>query len=200
MSRQNPYSRADHRTREARAKGYPARSVFKLEEIDQRCKLLRPGQRVVDLGAAPGSWSLYAARKIGPEGRLLCIDLQAIDQGFPNTVTVVTGDALTLGSELHSKWAPYDVVLSDMAPKTTGDKFANAARSTELFLAALGVAVAHGAQGSHFVGKLFMGRDFEAARAEVLRHFGSVRVMKPKGTRDSSVEVFLVGLGKRPPA
>lgn len=197
MSRQNPYSRADHRTLQARAKGYPARSVFKLEEIDQRCRLLRPGQCVVDLGAAPGSWSLYAAQKLGPQGRLLSIDLLPIEQAFPETVTVVTGDALNLDSELHRQWAPYDVILSDMAPKTTGDKFSNAARSTDLFLGALEVAVEHGAPGAHFVGKLFMGADFERTRAELTKRFEAVRIMKPKGTRDSSVEVFLVGLRKR---
>jgi 23S rRNA (uridine2552-2'-O)-methyltransferase len=197
MSRKNPYSRADHRTLAARAQGYPARSVFKLEEIDQRCRLLAAGQSVVDLGAAPGSWSLYAAQRIGQNGRLLSVDLTQITQGFPPQVTVVQGDALELSSTLHPAHAPYDVVLSDMAPRTTGDKFTNAARSQELFLAALAVSVQFGAPGSHFVGKLFMGADFPAARAEVARLFSSHRIIKPKGTRDNSVEVFLVGLGLR---
>jgi 23S rRNA (uridine2552-2'-O)-methyltransferase len=197
MNRKNPYAQADHRTLAAKAQGYPARSVFKLEEIDQRCQLLRPGQRVVDLGSAPGSWSLYAAKRIGEHGRLLSVDLSPITQGFPPHVTVVQGDALQLQSELHLEFGPYDVVLSDMAPKTTGDKFTNAARSHELFLAALGVAREHSKPGAHFVGKVFMGGDFPAAKAEVTELFQSVRVIKPKGTRDNSVEVFLVGLGRR---
>ncbi|HEX2731751.1 MAG TPA: RlmE family RNA methyltransferase [Polyangiaceae bacterium] len=198
MSRSNPYSKADHRTLAARAQGYPARSVFKLEEIDQRCQLLKPGQHVVDLGAAPGSWSLYASKRIGEQGRLLSVDLSAITQGFAPNVHVLQADALALDSALHEQFGPYDVVLSDMAPRTTGDKFTNAARSQELFLAALAVAREHGKSGSHFVGKIFMGGDFPAAKAEVSALFSSVRVIKPKGTRDNSVEVFLVGLGRKP--
>jgi 23S rRNA (uridine2552-2'-O)-methyltransferase len=193
----NPYSRADHRTLAAKAQGYPARSVFKLEEIDQRCQLLRPGQCVVDLGAAPGSWSLYAAKRIGEHGRLLSVDLSPITQGFPPHVSVIQADALALKSELHQQFGPYDVVLSDMAPRTTGDKFTNAARSQELFLAALGVAREHGKPGGHFVGKLFMGADFPDAKAQVQALFSNVKIIKPKGTRDNSVEVFLVGLGRR---
>lgn len=197
MNRKNPYSQPDHRTVAAKAQGYPARSIFKLEEIDQRCQLLKPGQHIVDLGAAPGSWSLYAAKRIGERGRLLSVDLSQITQGFPPHVTVVQGDALELGGELHAKFGPYDVVLSDMAPKTTGDKFTNAARSQELFLAALGVAREHGKPGGHFVGKIFMGADFPEAQAAVRELFQSVKVIKPKGTRDNSVEVFLVGMGRR---
>jgi 23S rRNA (uridine2552-2'-O)-methyltransferase len=197
MSRQNPYSRADHRTLQAKAQGYPARSVFKLQEIDTRCKLLAAGQCVVDLGAAPGSWSLYAAKKIGETGKLLAVDLQAMEQAFPAHVTVLQGDALTLEDGLHQNFAPYDVVLSDMAPKTTGDKFANAARSYDLFCAALGVAITFGKPGGNFVGKLFMGPDFEQARRQVGAAFQQVKVIKPKGTRDNSVEVFVVGLGRK---
>ncbi len=195
MSRRNPYSRADHRTLAARARGYPARSVFKLEEIDNRCRLLSAGQRVVDLGAAPGSWSLYAAERVGDSGHVLSIDLQAIEQVFPKNVEVVQGDALDL--DVVARNAPYDVVLSDMAPKTGGDKFTNATRSFDLFMGALGVAREHGAEGSHFVGKLFMGQDFEQARRSVAELFNSAKIVKPKGTRDNSVEVFLVGLRKK---
>lgn len=196
MSRRG-YTKADHHTRAAKAKGFPARSVFKLEEIDRRCKLLAPGHRVVDLGAAPGSWSLYVANRIGAEGRLLSVDLSPITQTFPGHVTVVEGDALDLSLDLHASFAPYDVVLSDMAPKTGGDKFQNAARSYNLFTGALGVARTHGRPGSHFVGKLFMGEDFEAAKRDVAELFGRTVVLRPPSTRKTSVEVFLVGLGRR---
>lgn len=196
MSRQ-PYARSDHHTRAAKAQGFPARSVFKLEEIDRRCKLLKAGQKVVDLGAAPGSWSLYAAQRIGPSGRLLAVDLQAIEQAYPAHVTVLQGDALQLDSELHVSHGPYDVVLSDMAPKTGSDKFQNAARSFELFQAALAVSEHHGKPGSHFVGKLFMGEDFTIAKNAVTKAFGRALTIRPPSTRKNSVEVFLVGLEKR---
>ena len=193
----NPYKRADFRTREARAQGYPARSIFKLEEIDRRVKLLRPGQHVLDLGAAPGSWSLYAARRIGPSGRLLAIDLQPIAQPLGPGATFVQGDALSMLTEALSMYAPYDVVLSDMAPNTTGSPEADAARSEELFARALQVAVALGRPAGAFVGKLFMGAGFEEVRAALRQAFEEVRIIRPEGTRKHSVEVFLVGLRRR---
>jgi 23S rRNA (uridine2552-2'-O)-methyltransferase len=168
--------------------------VFKLEEIDRRCKLLRPGMRVVDLGAAPGSWSRYVADRIGPSGRLLSVDLSALEIQLPPNVTVLQADAFDLPESVHQEVGPYDVVLSDMAPRTGGDKFQNAARSHDLFMAALGVADRFGAPRGHFVGKLFMGSDFEAAREELRARFERVQVIRPPATRKNSVEVFLVGL------
>src|SRR5262245_66697540 len=108
-SKQNPYKRPDRFTREAKARGFPARSVFKLEEIDRRVRLLRPGQRVLDLGAAPGSWSMYAAQKIGPKGKLLAVDLSEITTALGPNVTAVRGDALSLSNEDLGLVAPYAV-------------------------------------------------------------------------------------------
>lgn len=193
-----PYGRSDHHTRSAKAQGYPARSVFKLEEIDRRCRLLRPGQRVIDLGAAPGSWSLYAATRIGPTGSLLAVDLSPLETTLPAHATALEQDAFTLPGALHERFGPYDVVLSDMAPRTGGDKFQNAARSFELFSAALSLAQEHGAPAGHFVGKLFMGEDFEQARDAVRRTFERVQVLRPPAVRKTSVEVFVVGLGRKP--
>lgn len=196
MSRQ-PYARPDARTREAKAQGYPARSVFKLQEIDRRVKLFSPGQRVLDLGAAPGSWSLYASERVGPRGVVLAIDRQPILQAFPATVRVVEGDALTLETAALSEHAPYDVVLSDMAPNTSGNKVADQGQSFGLFMRAVEVARELGRPGSHFVGKLFMSADFEAARAALQKIYGKCTTIRPEGTRSRSTEVFLIGLGKR---
>src|SRR5688572_23141659 len=153
VSRKNPYAGPDAHTRAAKAKGYPARSVFKLEEIDRRVRLLSREQRVLDLGAAPGSWSLYASERVGPNGRVLAVDRSPILQAFAPNVTVVQGDALDLGTDALAEFAPYDVVLSDMAPSTSGAKASDQARSFELFMRALEVACALGKPGSHFVGK-----------------------------------------------
>ena len=135
--RNNPYAGADRRTQQAKAKGYPARSVFKLEEIHRRCRVFRQGQHVLDLGAAPGSWTLYAAQQVGPRGRLVAVDLKPIKQQFPPTVTALRGDALNpeAGSELSRTLldgGPYDVVMSDMAPNTSGNTFTDQVRSFEL--------------------------------------------------------------------
>lgn len=199
-NRRNPYARPDAKTLEARAKGYPARSVFKLQEIDRRMRLLRAGQNVLDLGAAPGSWSLYASERVGAAGHVYAIDIKPLQQVFGPNVKVLEDDALSLESELLAAHAPYDVVLSDMAPNTSGSKFQDQARSTELFLRALEVALAHGKPGSHFVGKIFMSGDFKAAELEVRAGYETVRTIRPEGTRQISTEVFVVGMNKRAPA
>lgn len=200
--RRNPYARADAKTRSAKAAGYPARSVHKLREIDRRCQLLRRGDRVLDLGAAPGSWSLYASERVGVNGRVVAVDLKEIAQRFGPQVTVLQGNALEPPPELASAIAeggPYDVVLSDMAPNTSGDHFTDSVRSFELFMAALGVARRHGSPGGHFVAKIFMGEDFPAAKAAVTDAYGKCRIIKPEGTRANSTEIYIVGLGLKQP-
>ncbi len=167
-------------------------------------RLLRPGQRVLDLGAAPGSWSLYAAQHIGPAGKLLAVDLAPVTVPLGPGAHFSLGDALSLANEDLALFAPYDVVLSDMAPKTTGSKDADQARSFELFMRALAIAEALGvrppakAPGGAFVGKLFMGEDFTRARDALRALFAEVKVIRPEGTRSSSVEIFLVGLSRKP--
>jgi len=180
---------------------------------------------VLDLGAAPGSWALYAAERVGPKGRVVAVDLQEIRQAFPPNVVVVRGDAFALGAraaavttsasveqagQSHSvdsgsaaplgnvvdAHAPYDVVLSDMAPNTSGSKISDQARSYDLFMTALSVALAVGKAGSRFVGKIFMSDDFPKAKSAVASRYRDVRVIRPEGTRSNSSEVFVVGLGK----
>ncbi len=193
----NPYV-ADARTIEAKKRGYPARSIFKLEEIQKKMQLLRRGMRVLDLGAAPGSWSLYAMQQVGQEGRVLAVDLSQITQPFGPNVTVVQGDAFDLGSEVLARYAPYDVVLSDMAPKTSGVKMRDQAASFELFVRAMEVAQTFGKpDGCAFVVKIFMGPEFSEAIELAKKTFKKTKVVRPEGTRPSSKEVFLVGQGLR---
>jgi 23S rRNA (uridine2552-2'-O)-methyltransferase len=195
--KKNPYKRADAFTRAAKAQGYPARSVFKLEEIDRRTRLFRPGQRVLDLRAAPGSWSMYAAQQIGPSGKLLAVDLSPIHAALGPSASAVQGDALALDNADLALFAPYDVILSDMAPATTGSKLADQARSYELFMRAVAVARELLAPGGAFVGKLFMSDEFPKARVALQELFAEVRAIRPEGTRSASSELFLVGLRRR---
>jgi 23S rRNA (uridine2552-2'-O)-methyltransferase len=116
---------------------------------------------------------------------------------FGANVHVLEGDALSLGSELLAAHGPYDVVLSDMAPSTSGSKLADQARSTELFLRALTVALAHGKLRSHFVAKIFMSGDYKAAENQVRQAFETVKTIRPEGTRQNSSEVFVIGMSKR---
>ncbi|HMI86977.1 MAG TPA: RlmE family RNA methyltransferase [Polyangiaceae bacterium] len=193
----NPYKRPDHFTRAAKKRGFAARSVFKLEDIDRRVRLFRQGQRVLDLGAAPGSWSQYAGQRIAPGGKVLAVDLAPLAKTPPANVTFLAGDVLALSAEAFAALGPYDVVLSDMAPSTTGTRESDQAKSFELFMRALEIAGALLSPGGSFVGKIFMGPDFSAAKRRVKDLFETERAIRPEGTRGSSVEIFLVGLGRR---
>ena len=195
---ENPYKKPDRFTVAAKKAGYPARSVFKLEEIDRRVKLLRQGMRVLDLGAAPGSWALYAAKKIGHHGRLLAVDLQPLAQALPPNCEHVQADVVSASDETLGKLGPYDVVMSDMAPSTTGVRFTDQSRSFDLFMRALDVAGRLLKPGGTFVGKIFMGEDLPVARAKVRALFDKERLIRPEGTRASSYEVFVIGEGRKP--
>jgi len=187
----------DHWGHKAKREGFAARSVFKLEEIDRRCRLLRPGMRVLDLGAYPGSWTTYAAQKVGERGRVLGVDRTEFRGALPPWASIVLGDALTLDLVTQEGPGSFDVVLSDMAPNTTGHRFTDQARSHELFMRALAVAIGVLSPGGAFVGKLFLGPDFEAARAAVRGSFEEARIIKPPASRAESYETFVVGLRRK---
>ncbi|MEM7605276.1 MAG: RlmE family RNA methyltransferase [Myxococcota bacterium] len=198
MARRRSRGRSAPRTQDAfgkkaRREGYPARSVYKLEEIDRRTQLLKRGQSVLDLGASPGSWTLYAAERVGPAGSVLGIDLKPPNTALPDHAICRVGDVYEETCE--SLGGPFDVVLSDMAPNTSGQRDADMYRSFELFMAALRLGVGTLRAGGSFVGKIFQGAEFEEARDACRAAFSKVRVIRPKATRDISYEVFLVGLG-----
>ena len=193
----NPYAKPDRFTRAAKEAGFPARSVFKLEEIDRRVRLFRPGMRVLDLGAAPGSWAMYAAQKVGAGGKILAVDLEPLTTALPPSTIFIQGDAFALTSDALATFAPYDVVLSDMAPRTIGTRITDQTRSYDLFMRALAVAATLGKPGGAFVGKIFMSDDLPHARAELRKHYATERIIRPEGTRANSIEIFVVGLEKR---
>lgn len=187
----------DHWGRKAKQEGFAARSVFKLEEIDRRVRLLRPGMRVLDLGAFPGSWTSYAAQRVGPQGRVLGLDLTEFRGALPRWAEIHQGDALAL--DLIAEHGPraFDVVLSDMAPSTSGHRFTDQARSHDLFMRALTIARGVIAPHGHFVGKIFFGPAFDEARKGVQETFEEVRIIKPPASRSESIETFLIGLRAR---
>jgi 23S rRNA (uridine2552-2'-O)-methyltransferase len=155
---------------------------------------------VLDLGAAPGSWTMYAAERVGRAGRVVAIDLSEIRERFGENVTVLRGDVLapepdTL--ETLERFSPYDVVLSDMAPNTSGSKISDQARSQELFMKALEVAKRLGKPRSSFAAKIFMSGDFPIAKRAVEAAYGTTRILKPEGTRPNSSEIYVVGFDKR---
>jgi len=188
----------DHYFLKAKQQSYPARSVYKLKEIDAKFKIFRHGMKVLDLGAAPGSWSLAASERVGSSGCVLACDIQTTETGFPANVRFLTADVFALSEafeEALAELAPFDVVMSDMAPATTGTRFSDQARSYDLCCEALKIAVGCLKPGASFVVKIFMGPDVEEFLAAMRKHFTSVKGFKPKSSRAESKETFFVGLG-----
>jgi 23S rRNA (uridine2552-2'-O)-methyltransferase len=189
------YNPKDYFFKKAKSENYAARSVFKLQEIDDRFKLFKPGYKVLDLGAAPGSWSQYASQKVGPQGRVLGIDIQPIKLTLPNAV-FITADMRELDVGLtmadHGIAPPFDVILSDMAPKTTGIRVTDQTRSLELCELALATAERFLRARGSFVSKLFHSDEFEGYRERLRERFGKVEVLRPKSTRKESKEIFFI--------
>ncbi|HVR64156.1 MAG TPA: RlmE family RNA methyltransferase [Polyangia bacterium] len=186
--------------KKAREAGFAARSVFKLEEIDRKLRLLRPGARVLDLGCRPGSWLQYAVRAVGARGVVVGIDRDPLPAPIGGA-RVVVGDIFKVtDADLLGDAAAFDVVLSDMAPDTTGIRATDQARSAALFEEALARAERLLAPGGAFVGKLFQGPDLPAIRKRMAGHFGAVRILKPDSSRAQSIEIYLAGTSFAPPA
>jgi 23S rRNA (uridine2552-2'-O)-methyltransferase len=191
------YNLQDYYFKKAKKEDFAARSVFKLEEINQRFKILRSGQKILDLGAAPGSWSQYCSKTVGAQGRVLGIDLQPIKITLPNALFVVTDlrsadlDQIIASSGITP---PFDLVISDMAPRTTGVRITDQARSLELCELALNTAERFLKKGGSFVCKLFHSEGYEELRETIRKKFERVETLRPKSTRKESKEVFLIGI------
>lgn len=195
-----PYQPKDYFFRKAKEEGLRARSAFKIDEIAKRFGVFKKGQTVVDLGAAPGGFLQIILSEVGPTGHVTGVDLAAIKPlGRPNCVTavldVLADDFQQKLEALHP--GPVDVVVSDLAPKTTGIKDVDEARSLRLAGIALDVARNRGHVGGHFIAKLFMGGDFDQFRNDVRELYGDVKIVRPEATRGASMEIYLVGLRKR---
>jgi 23S rRNA (uridine2552-2'-O)-methyltransferase len=191
------YNPKDYFFKKAKAENYAARSVFKIQEIDERYRIFKPSHKVLDLGAAPGSWSQYASKKVGTNGRVLGIDIQPIKITLPNAV-FLTADMrkLDLAEVMTANGIepPFDVVLSDMAPKTTGIRVTDQTRSLELCELALETAKKYLRPRGTFVCKLFHSEEFENFRRILRMCFSKVEVLRPKSTRKESKEIFFIGL------
>lgn len=189
------YDPRDRFFQKAKKEGLRARSAYKLEEIQRRFRVLRPGDRVLDLGAAPGGWCQIAAREVGPRGSVLGVDLEAIPP-LPPPVQTWVADAFApeMLERLRGEGrAPFQAVLSDLAPKTSGIHGVDEARSLALAERALDLALAVLAPGGAFVVKVFMGGDFEAFQRACKAAFAQVRVVKPEASlARHSKEVYLL--------
>lgn len=192
------YNPRDHFFKKAKAEDYLARSIYKLQEIDQKCKIIGKNDVIVDLGAAPGSWSQYCLRKISDKGRVIGIDLTEVNIKDPRYVfyheDIFKIDWPTELARLEI--GKVDVVLSDMAPKTTGIKLTDQMRSLELCEMALGFSEQYLKRGGHFVCKLFHSDNFKEFQNSMKKQFKKIEVLKPESTRKISKEIFLIGLDR----
>ncbi len=193
------YNPKDTYFKKAKKEGFLARSVYKLEEIDKRYRIFKRGQRVLDLGAAPGSWLQYIAKAVGKKGKVLGIDIRPIKwDNHPAFVSFWQRDIWKWDCHEAQKIAPcFDVVVSDMAPSTTGIKDADAFRSFKLAKRALDVALTLLPHGGHFICKLLEGGEMKDFLLECKRGFSFVKVFKPRGSRTESREIFVIALKKK---
>jgi 23S rRNA (uridine2552-2'-O)-methyltransferase len=195
-----PYDPKDFYYRKAKKEGLRARSAFKIHEILRRHRLLRKGQAVLDLGAAPGGFLQILADEVGETGVAVGVDLEPVRRlGKPWVKTAIV-DLLSPGAldqirALHA--GPFQLVTSDMAPKTIGVKITDEARSLELVRMALDVAEQTLAPGGAFVAKVFMGGEFPTLKKELQARFDEVHVIRPEAVRESSYEVYVLGKGLR---
>ena len=188
----------DHYFHKAKRDGYVARSAYKLEEIDKKHRILRNGNLVLDLGCSPGSWLQYASRKVGEKGQVLGVDLQTVQLSLPQNVKVIQADIFEMTvNDLEMNGGMVDVILSDMAPKTTGIRDTDAQRSYALNQQVLELSGdLLRPQGTLLV-KAFQGAPLEQLRREFSSIFAQVKLCKPKSSRSESVEIFLLGLNKK---
>ncbi len=183
--------------KKARGSDYRSRATFKLQELDRQDHLLRPGQVVVDLGAAPGSWSQYAAGRVGPTGRVIAVDILPMApvrgvefiQGDFNDETVVRRCVDALGG------AGVDLVLSDIAPNITGVRVTDQARSLHLAELVLEFAGQTLRPGGDLLIKLFEGAGTDQFRRELVQRFQRVIIRKPKASRGASREFYVLARG-----
>ena len=195
----NSYEKPDFWSRKAFSEGYPARSVYKLKEIDEKFGMLKKNSRILDLGASPGSWTVFALRTLDGTGHVTSIDLNPLAKDVKgDNLTFIQGDLYD--EEVRAKAMEggfYQSLICDAAPRTTGNKFVDTARSTGLVELAIYYAQTMLAPGGNFVVKIFQGGDQQQLLKQMREIFVSARGFKPEACRTESFETYLIGLNKK---
>lgn len=185
----------DYYFNKARKEGYAARSAFKLEEIDKKHKIIKPGFCVIDLGCFPGSWMQYIAKKVGKKGLVVGIDRTQLKINLTDNMRHIHSDINELDSTKLGEFAErFDLVCSDMAPNSTGVRDVDAARSLQLCQMAQHVALQWLKKRGAFLVKCFQGPSFDPLLKEMRGNFEQVKIVKPKSSRNESREIFLLGI------
>ncbi|VEN73301.1 Ribosomal RNA large subunit methyltransferase E [Candidatus Desulfarcum epimagneticum] len=189
---------SDFYSRRAKKERFPARSVYKLKEIQAKFKLIKKKDRVLDLGCRPGSWLIFAAGEAGPAGKVVGVDLHPLSIALPPNAEFVQADMLSLSDPDYARMGgAFDVVLSDAAPATTGVKTADAARSYALCEAALSIAGDVLREGGSMACKIFVGEEFSHFNDLMKQRFKRFKIFKPQSCRKASREIYVIGSGYR---
>ena len=194
------YQPQDFFFRKAKEEGYPARSVYKLSELDQRYNLFKPRQAILDLGCAPGSWSIYISRQIGHQGRVIGVDLKETQIEADNFF-FLKADVLKINEEEladimeEAGVDKFDGLVSDMAPSTSGIKGVDAGRSAALANQALDIARRNLKKGGFLVLKILEGGEHQLIWQEIQRLFEKQKQIRPKAVRQNSREIYIVAYG-----
>jgi 23S rRNA (uridine2552-2'-O)-methyltransferase len=191
-------SQPDHFTLKARKLGYPARSVFKLEEIQKKWSPMKRGMAILDVGAAPGSWTLFALRTLGAGCRLVAVDLKPLTITAPagSTLRFRQGDVFTEeAAAFLAQEGPYGCVLSDAAPSTSGNRLVDSRKSFDLVMRVIDLAAVHLSPGGNLVVKIFQGGDEAEVRDRIRGLFRDTKTFKPQAVRSESMETYMIGLG-----
>lgn len=198
MDRRNHHggrSQPDHYSLRARREGFASRSIYKLQEIHEKYHVIPAGGRVLDIGAAPGSWSQFARSLVGPAGLVVAVDLTPLtDLDGLSNIEPIVGDIYDAAIvEALAARGPFDAVISDAAPRTTGNRTVDTSRSAALVEHVISLYPRLLRNGGTMVAKLFQGGEEQSLLARVRSQFSMGRLVKPRASRSESFEVFLVG-------
>ena len=193
--RSSKRSELDHYSLQAKKEGYPARSVYKLEELNRKFQIFSRSSSILDIGAAPGSWSLYCLRKTEKSSLVSAVDLKDLTIQNDKRLFFIKGDFFDekIQSELLER-GPYDAVISDAAPSTTGNRTVDAGRSFTLAEGIIGIAGKMLKPGGNLTIKIFQGGDEKQLTQMLLEIFGKAHIFKPKACRRESFETYIIGL------
>jgi 23S rRNA (uridine2552-2'-O)-methyltransferase len=190
-----PFERKDRFYFKAKSEGYPARSAYKIMELDDRYKIFKPGRRIVDLGCAPGGWMKVAQERMQNKGKLAGIDLLPIKFTLGPNSFFIEGDFLDISHQNQIKdflGGKADWIICDMSPNISGVKFRDEFQSYELAMKALEFVLEVLKPGGGFLFKNFPGPEIEDLRKELKKHFSKLKTVVPEATRQSSTEIYIV--------
>ena len=195
----NSYEKPDYWSQKAFSEGYPARSVYKLKEIDEKFSMIKKNYTVLDLGAAPGSWTTFLLRKLDGSGKVVSCDLNPLSKSVKGeNLTFLQGDLNAPEiRKIIKENGPYDLVVCDAAPKTTGNRIVDTASSEQLVEMAIWYAQAMLKKGGNFAVKIFQNGDQQRLLKSMREIFTSAKGFKPEACRSESFETYLIGINKK---